>query len=201
MIERPVAVIALAGMLLSCQLGQPPTTTPTATPPTPSPTATPSPTTPVATQTTAPTATATELAADPCAGFNEDNPARPPDVVLAPAGGGQPVVGRLGSYTYCDTAADALPPRAQNVAAVPLGDPSTVALSVPAGEGFVDYRAVYWPASVWQGDATELAAADLPAASPSASFAGPPAGDWMLAVNLTYDSGGDATWYWHVTVP
>jgi len=30
---------------------------------------------------------------------------------------------------------------------------------------------------------------------------GPPEGDWMLAVHVTFPASGDATYYWHVTVP
>ena len=107
--------------------------------------------------------------------------------------------GRLGSYTYCNVAADALPPRAEKVTAIALGDPPVINLVV-TGTGIVGYRAGYWPASEWQGDEIRYAEDEFADQTPVVAIAGPPAGDWMLALHLTYPEG-DATYYWHVTVP
>ena len=193
-----VAVVVVA----SCQAAGPPvaTSAPPAPTPTTQATATPSPTPSLAATTPTPTSTATANA-DPCASSTADDPATPPDAYLSPVAGGDPVKGRLGSFTYCDTAGDALPPRAENLAPVALGDPPAIGLSVPLSEGFVAFRAGYWPASEWQGDEIRLASGESQLPVAEAEFDGPPNGDWMLAVHLTFASGGDAAYYWHVTVP
>ena len=173
----------------------PPSPTLSATaPPTPPVTATPAPKPTAAAE----TSTAT---ADPCASSTEDNPAKPPDVAIQPGQAAPAVTGRLGSFTYCDTAADALPPRAENLSTVALGDPPTISLAVPAGEGFVAYRAGYWPAAEWQGDEIALWNGTTSMPSTGVSLDAPPAGNWMLAVTLTFAGGGSAIYYWHVTVP
>jgi hypothetical protein len=69
------------------------------------------------------------------------------------------------------------------------------------GWGITGYRAGYWPAAEWQGD--EIALDDESFAEPSIAFGfgGPPDGDWMLALHVTFPANGDATYYWHGTVP
>jgi hypothetical protein len=207
-VRRTALVLAAAAVLVSCQavLAPAPTSPPATTTPTLSPTLVPSPTdsatppTTTATATTAPTPTA--QGTDPCASSTSDQPASPPAAQIEPADGSEPIAGRLGSFTYCDLAVDALPPRAASLTSVALGDPAQIVLSVAdGGEGFISYRAGYWPASEWQGDEVVLASAATAAPLAATEFAGPPAGDWMLAIHLTFPSGGSALYYWHVTVP
>jgi hypothetical protein len=208
-VRRTALVLAAAAVLASCQAvlapaptSPPPITTPTLTPtasvPTPTESATLAPTT--ATTTTAPTPTT--QGTDPCASSTSDQPASPPAAQIEPADGGEPIAGRVGSFTYCDLAVDALPPRAESLTPVALGDPAHIVLSVPAsGEGFISNRAGYWPASEWQGDEVVLTSDATAAPLTTTEFAGPPTGDWMLAIHLIFASGGSALYYWHVTVP
>jgi len=129
-----------------------------------------------------------------------DDPVRPPDAYIAGATDAGSVKGGLGSFTYCDTAADALPPRAANVPPLALDDLS-VKLSVPSGEPLIGYRAGYWPATEWQGDETRYADATVEVPVSTTEFDAPPSGDWMLAIHVTFPVGGTAVYYWHVTVP
>lgn len=194
-----IAVVALAAAIVSCRAAQPPATT---TPPTPSltPTATASPPPVVTSPPVATTPSPTAQAADPCAGVTADDPATPPEAWLTGADG-TAVAGRLGTYTYCATSADALPPRAENLIAVAVSVAATLSLAAPGYDGIVGYQAGYWPASEWQGDEIRYAAAELPEPVTNVGFAAPPTGDWMLALNFTFASGGGALYYWHVTVP
>jgi hypothetical protein len=111
------------------------------------------------------------------------------------------VPGSLGSYTFCATSADALPPKAENVTAVALSSPATVSIQMLGGWGITGYRAGYWAAAEWQGDEVALDSATYAEPVIATSFDGPPEGDWMLAVHVTFPANGDATYYWHVTVP
>lgn len=208
--QAALSLVAVA-VLVSCQgalapaaTAPPPTTTPTSTPtaspgPTPTLGAPPS----LAASTVPPTEpTPTTQVADPCASSTSDDPATPPEALIEPIDGGEPIAGRLGSYTYCDVAADALPPRSESLTTVALEGPAQIVLSVAdGGEGLVGYRAGYWTASEWQGDEVALGAHETAAPLTTTEFVGPPTGDWMLAVNLTFAGGGSALYYWHVTVP
>jgi hypothetical protein len=206
-VRRAALALAVVALLVSCQgaVLAPAATSPAATF-TPTPTATPGPTptlpspSPTLPPTTAPTATS--QGTDPCALSTADNPVAPPAAQIEPPDGSQPIAGRLGSFTYCDLAVDALPPRAASLAALALGEPARIVVSVPdRGRGFISYRAGYWPASEWQGDEVALTSAATAAPLATTEFAGPPTGDWMLAVHLTFASGGSALYYWQVTVP
>jgi hypothetical protein len=205
---KPAAsLLAVVALVVGCQgavlAPASPSPVPTLTP-TPTSTPGPTPTTPTASATLPPTTapTPTLQGADPCASSTSDNPAAPPAVQIEPADGSEQIPGRLGSFTYCDLAVDALPPRAASLTAVALGDPARIVLSVAGGgEGFVSYRAGYWPASEWQGDEVAVTSAATTAPLVTTEFAGPPTGDWMLAIHLTFASGGSALYYWHVTVP
>jgi len=202
------AGLAVAFAVAGCTLGAPATPSPTL--PTvccgpPTPTATASPTAP-ASRTSSPTVPPITLptpggtAAAPCPTDAAGEPAVPPDAQLA-GGDGTPVTAELGSYTFCGTSADALPPRAANVSAVGLGSSAAIEIVMQGGWGITGYRGGYWSAAEWQGD--EIALGDDTFAEPAIAFGfgGPPNGDWMLAVHVTFPANGDATYYWHVTVP
>jgi len=205
MTQRVVAAaLAIALALAACTVGAPatPTLSPTA-----SPTLAPTPTaTPVPTPTASPTVPPITLpspggtGAAPCPSDSAGEPAVPPDAQLTGADGAA-VKGSLGSYTFCGTSADALPPRAQTVAAVALGSPATVSIQMLGGWGVTGYRAGHWPAAEWQGDEIALGNATYTEPVIATSFDGPPSGDWMLAVDVAFPANGDATYYWHVTVP
>jgi hypothetical protein len=138
-------------------------------------------------------------AAAPCPTNPAGEPAVPPDAHITSASGAG-FSGQLGSYTFCGTSADALPPKAASVAAVDLGSAS-VRLQMDGGWGITGLKAGYWPAAEWQGDETALANATFPEPAIGTSFSGPPAGEWMLALHVTFPADGNATYYWHVTVP
>jgi hypothetical protein len=175
-----------------CGPTMPPSGGPSPTPRTPR---TPSPTVPPI---TLPTPAGT--AAAPCPTNAAGEPTVPPDAQLTGADGTS-VTGELGSYTFCGTSADALPPKAANVSAVGLGSSAAVFIVMQGGWGMTGYRAAYWSAAEWQGDEIALANASFTEPAIATSFSGPPAGDWMLAVHVTFPASGDATYYWHVTVP
>jgi hypothetical protein len=164
--------------------------------------ASPSPTrTPTPTPTTEPLPTPTPTAAAGGCPSDTAEPAVPPNASLVAADGTQ-ITGRLGSYEFCNTAADALPPKSASLTTVPLGDSATVGLTLAGGTAALSsYRATYWNASEWQGDEIKLGTEAFDPPVSAASFAGPPAGDWMLAAHVFFATGETATYYWHVTVP
>src|SRR6478672_4151592 len=153
------AGLAVAFAVAGCTLGTPATPSPTPPkvccgPPTPtatasqtataSPTAsaaaTPSPTIPPI---TLPTPGGT--AAAPCPTNAAGEPAVPPNAHISSASGAG-YGGELGSYTFCGTSADALPPKATNVSPVDLGSAS-VSLQMDGGWGITGLKAGYWPAA------------------------------------------------------
>ena len=198
-VSLTVAVSALA-----CTVGTPSTPTPVPTAsatlaPTTSASAVPSPTaSPTVPPITLPTPGGT--AGTPCASGTAGEPAVPPDAYMTAADGTN-IIGSLGSYTFCGTSADALPPRADGASTVALASPATVSIQMLGGWGITGYRAGYWTAAEWQGD--EIALGDATYAEPviATSFDGPPNGDWMLAVHVSFPAGGSAIYYWHLTVP
>ena len=105
------------------------------------------------------------------------------------ASDGSLVLGAVGSYTFCGTSADALPPRSKDLPTAGLGSPSTVAIQMLGGWGITGYRAGYWSAAVWQGDEIALSNATYTEPAIATSFAGPPNGDWMLAVHRGLSGG------------
>jgi len=139
-------------------------------------------------------------AAAPCPTNAAGEPAVPPDAQIT-AADGNTFIGELGSYTFCGTSADALPPLSTSLTAFALGRPATAALQMLGGWGMTGYRAGYWSAAEWQGDEIALANASFTEPAIATSFNGPPAGEWMLAVHVTFPANGDSTYYWHVTVP
>ena len=203
------AGLAVALLVVGCTLAAP--ATPTAFPTVCcTPSLPPATSTPAGTATRAPTPSPTippitlptpgGTAAAPCPSTSTGEPAVPPDAQLTGMDA-TASTGSIGSYTFCGTSADALPPKAVNVPAVALGSPATVAVQMLGGWGITGFRAGYWPAAEWQGD--EIALADDTFSEPAiaTSFTGPPPGDWMLALHVTFPASGDATYYWHVTVP
>ena len=147
-----LAGLAVAFAIAGCTLGTPATPSPTfprvcCGPPTPTATSTTAPTAmashaPTASPTVPPisvptpgstgvTACATDLAGEP------DVP--PPAKVTA--SDGSLVLGAVGSYTFCGTSADALPPRSKDLPTAGLGSPSTVAIQMLGGWGITGHRA------------------------------------------------------------
>jgi hypothetical protein len=198
------AALAIAMALAACTVGTPatPTLAPTASAtlaPTPTATAVSAPTaSPTVPPITLPTPGGT--GARPCPSDSAGKPAVPPAAQLTGAGG-VAVEGSLGSYTFCGTSADALPPKSATLTAVPLGAPATVSIQMVGGWGITGYRAGYWAASEWQGDEVALGNATYAEPVIATTFDGPPNGDWMLAVHVAFPANGDATYYWHVAVP
>lgn len=195
--------LPIAILLMACTVGSPATPTPAPTASTTlGPTATASVPLPTASPTVPPITLPTPAgtAGTPCASGAAGEPAVPPDAQLT-ASDGSSVNGALGSYTFCGTSADALPPKAENVTGVALGSTATVSIQMLGGWGITGYRAGYWAAAEWQGDEIALGSDTYAEPVIATSFAGPPTGDWMLAVHVAFPANGNATYYWHVTVP
>jgi hypothetical protein len=135
----------------------------------------------------------------PTCALGNDN-ARPAPATMLDAAGDD-VAGQLGTFNYCGASAAADWPAAADLPSVTLtSDEINVVVSVDEDPPFLDWQARYAPAA---GGANPI---DLDAGSTggaaSISFAGPPAGDWVMAVTLSYpDDIGQATWYWLVAAP
>jgi hypothetical protein len=202
-VTRQLVTALLTTLLLAgCGVAAPPIASPT---PTVAPAATPQPT-PTTSATPLATPTLSELPAtptptvNPCATDGSGEPQLPPGASLS-AVAGRPIDGKLGSFEWCGTSADAIPPKASSLIKVAVGDATSLTLAVQAPSLLSDFRATYWRAAELQGDETELAKGQFDPPVANAAFAPPPPGDWMLSVHLTFDNGGTALYYWHVTVP
>ena len=201
--RRPGGRLAIAG----CTLGTPATPSPTPPklccgPPTPtataaptaSPAATPSPTVPPI---ILPTPGGTTSV--PCPTNSAGQPAVPPDAHIT-SGSGTGYSGKLGSYTFCGTSADALPPKAANVPAVDLGS-SSVRLQMDGGWGITGLKAGLLAGCCMAGRRNCACQRNVRRT-----------GDWHFlqratsrrldaGASLTFPAGGNATYYWHVAVP
>ena len=204
---RSVVTVALVGLALvalgGCGLAAPaastlptplatagPTVGPSASP-TPPPTATP-PATPAPSQ--GPSATPPASDGPPQASVSVDSQAT--------------AVGWLGSYCWLGTCADTfeLPPKA-SLPAVMAGATAALRFSLDSNAGFTSWSAAYTDASM--DGLAQLSAGGQPfdpdaSASPppmltEASFTAPPAGDWVLVVEM-HAIDGDAQYAWHLTV-
>jgi hypothetical protein len=147
------------------------------------------------------TATATATPALPSASVGSGT-ATPPAVSDAPVAvlvvGGKRHPGEVGGFTFGTYSQSApwLPATALDTVEVPAG--STLGVEL-------DDRATIagWTARL-------ATAADLTAdavtgigegAGPTASFAAPPVGDWVVSLTVTYGEGlGSGAYYWHVMV-
>jgi hypothetical protein len=145
-----------------------------------------------------------------------DHEGEPPLAGLGPVGGSA-VTGRLGSWCYGSACADVIPGPANLQPLLELPAAAQLELELPAPHRFVHWRVLYrdaddddapmeilaeggarYPdpdevAPTSQTPPSELAAVTLPA---------PPAGDWLLQVQLEFAGQlGNASYYWHATVP
>jgi hypothetical protein len=109
---------------------------------------------------------------------------------------GEPVAGMLGSYTWDGVASDVPWLPASILGTVETSAGTALTLSVD-GAVAATWTALAAPA----GDGT---AADPVAIGtgrgPGISFVAPGTGDLVVAVNVAFTGGGDATWSWHVVV-
>lgn len=111
------------------------------------------------------------------------------------------VAGVLGSYDYCETSADGLPPAGSSLTPVRLESRmGELTVSLPDGTPFVGWRGTYTDLA----DGREMAAgrADFDAAVRDATFRGPTMGEWLLSLTLDLgDEVGSAIYYWRIVVP
>lgn len=113
--------------------------------------------------------------------------------------------GTAGSWCYIGACADSpwLPAHSLDAATLEAGG-QELTLTISEAHGFVRWNARYADAKDESGEeALSLASGgDGKAPLTSASFAGPPAGSSVLAVQLDFgEELGDATYYWHIVVP
>ena len=144
-------------------------------------------TTPAPTQASTPAGTASPSAA-------ASLPAEPPSVALA-AEGGDPVMGKLGSYTWAGGGSDSpwLPGTPIRVGA---GEP--LAVSIGGGVGVVEWFA----RRIRAGTAVGTGAVGLGAGHAPVAFAAPGSGTWSVQVVIRFAGDlGSATYYWELTVP
>ena len=141
--------------------------------------------TPAATVAASPTPVPSEAA-------SPSTSALPPEASLA-AEGGDPVVGRLGSFTWGGGGSDS-PWLPGTPTAVGAGEPLTVTL---AGET----RIAAWTA-VRAPVTSKTGAGVVPAGEGSGTiaFAVRVPGRWTVAVTIRFDGGDAATWYWQLDV-
>ncbi len=138
--------------------------------------------------------------------------------ITPPASGGPPqasvrvdsqaTVGWLGGYCWLGTCADAfeLPPKA-SLPAVVAGATAALRFSLDSSTGFTSWSAAYTDASMDGlaplGAGGQPFDPDLSASPPpmltEGSFTAPPAGDWVLVVEV-HTVEGDAQYAWHLTV-
>jgi len=174
----------------------PPAATPTAQPsqiPTASPTRAPG------TPTPSPVPTATPQAAASCPP-SSDGPLVPAIASLQ-APEASAVAAVLGSYDYCETSADGLPPAAASLSALRLESRmSELTVYLPDRTPFVGWRGTY--TDVADGRDVPAGDADFTAPVASTTFRGPTMGEWLLSLTLDFGPDvGSATYYWRIVVP
>lgn len=174
----------------------PPAATPTAQP---SPTPTASPTLVPATPTTTPVPTASPQAGASCPPSSA-GPLVPATASLQ-APEASAVAAVLGSYDYCETSADGLPPAAASLSPLRLESRmSELTVYVPDGTPFVGWRGGY--TDVADGRDVPAGDGDFTAPVTRATFRGPTMGEWLLSLTLEFGPDvGSATYYWRVVVP
>ncbi|HUG47336.1 MAG TPA: hypothetical protein VMP67_02875 [Candidatus Limnocylindria bacterium] len=207
MAGRLLAIALLAAVAACVPVGNPPTDAPAQSPAVTSlgspsqAVPSPQPTPPLVTPRT--TATAPPPPTDaPATDAPASSEPMPRDALMTLPDGTQHA-GALGSYFYGGAAADSpwLPARVLPALEAPAG--SSLVLSVPPLE-FVSWGARYADAADEEADVISPLASGGDGATPleSATLPAPPSGSWVVAVQLYFaQEEGDATYYWHVTVP
>lgn len=196
-------IALIAPLVLACSLASPgasnqPTALPTTSPP---PTAVP---TPAPTGTLAPTppANATPEPTRPVV-----DSARPPDGLLA--SDGDPATGWLGSWCWTNSCLDSgRLPRNGKLPSLEVAAGSQLTFTLADGTQFLGWSVTYGADA--NHDGTELAtggdpydpdtSASPPVTTANATFPTPPQGDWAVGVFVRFPDG-DASYYWHVSVP
>lgn len=144
-------------------------------------------------------------------------PGDPPPLAILRTTDGAPIEARQGSWCYGDSCADVIVGPIELLPLIILDGPGAqLELSLPAPHRFVYWRVRYREAAddylgtVLAEGGTRYPDTDHPPPSPapviveleSATFAGPPSGSWVLVVQLSLAPElGDATYYWHASVP
>ena len=107
----------------------------------------------------------------------------------------------LGSYDYCETSADGLPPAAASLNPLRLESRmSELTVYLPDGTPFVGWRGTY--TAVADGREVPAGNAEFTAPAASTTFRGPTMGEWLLSLTLDFGPDvGSATYYWRVVVP
>ncbi len=171
-----LTIVALALSVCACA-GQPratsPTTTATMEPAAPSPT--------------------DRSSVSPAGSPSGSLPVDPPAAALA-VEGGDPVVGRLGSYTWQGGGSDSPWLPGASIAAA-VGEPMTLTLG--SGVGVAS-----WTASrVEAGTADGIGAIGLGSGTDAIAFVAPAPGAWSVQVAIRFaDDLGSAAYYWQLTV-
>lgn len=140
-------------------------------------------------------ATATASAAVPTATAMATEPSDPPDAFLAGPTGG-PVAGALGSYSWDGLVSDSpwiVPPMAS-----PLDPARRLRVRLRGGPAVSRWTARW--ARVRNGEAGTPRLAAMGAGTPLTIDGPPGPGGWSLQVDVRFDGGGRATWYWRVRV-
>jgi hypothetical protein len=118
---------------------------------------------------------------------------RPPDLLLA-AEGGDPVAGRLGSYTWDGGGSDS-PWLPGNPIAVGAGEPLTARVATDL------VHVASWMARIAPARATsDEGAAPLAEGSGPIAFDAPAAGAWTIQLAVRFVGGGSATYAWRLEV-
>jgi len=117
----------------------------------------------------------------------------PPDALLA-AEGGDPVVGRLGTYIWLDSGSDA-PWLPGAPIAVGAGEPLTVSFAPPSE--IATWAARMVPASADGPDG----AISLGEGTGAPAFVAPDSGSWTVDLAVTFPAGaGSAHYFWRLDV-
>jgi hypothetical protein len=122
-------------------------------------------------------------------------PSDPPDALLAGPTGG-PVAGELGSFSWDGVVSDSpwiVPPTAS-----PLDPARHLRVRVRGGPAVASWTARW--AKVRNDEAGPPRLAGSGTGAPLAIDAPPGPGGWSLQVDIRFDGGGRAAWYWRVQV-
>ncbi len=134
-------------------------------------------------------------AAEPTATATAAPSSKPPDAFLAGPTGG-PVAGELGSFSWDGLVSDSpwiVPPMAS-----PLDPARPLRVRLRGGPAVARWTARW--AKVRNGEAGPPRLAGSGAGAPLAIDAPPGPGGWSLQVDVRFDGGERAAWYWRVQV-
>jgi hypothetical protein len=121
------------------------------------------------------------------------------------------VAGYLGTWCYDGACADIIPPDKADLPLIDVPGGADLTFTLADTHPFV-YWTVDYAAEQDDGTATmlaeggsyvdpDMASATSPPELTTFNFEAPPAGDWVLGVNLQFAAGlGDAVYFWHVVV-